>query len=212
MFKLFGRKKEKEIEETQESAIDSTLSLLLEVPKNGIVQYFNNMGIQIEDIFYNIEEAQFGIMGVSDVHKRLVIVESGAGMFGKKENRLALEDILGMVDNKSLDATLFFTDTGMKNQIRKNIKEKCKENGIQEPDVDYIEYESMSTVYDTLEGYNENYNVGGAKDLELKNPLDYVAKKITVSKSAFDDTEYKDDSLFVKDQNGESILGYKVKL
>ena len=55
MFKLFGRKKEKEIEETQESAIDSTLSLLLEVPKNGIVQYFNNMGIQIEDIFYNIE-------------------------------------------------------------------------------------------------------------------------------------------------------------
>ena len=116
MFKLFGRKKEKEIEETQESAIDSTLSLLLEVPKNGIVQYFNNMGIQIEDIFYNIEEAQFGIMGVSDVHKRLVIVESGAGMFGKKENRLALEDILGMVDNKSLDATLFFTDTGMKDR------------------------------------------------------------------------------------------------
>lgn len=210
MFKLFGRKKESE--EVQEPAVESTLSLLLEVPKNGIVQYFSAMGIQIEDIFYNIEEAQFGIMGMSDVHKRLVIVESGAGMFGKKENRIALEDILGMVDNKALDATVFYTDSGMKNQIKKDIKEKFKENDIQEPDVDYVEFESMSTVYDTLKNYNETYNVSGAKDLVLKDPLAYVAKRLAIRKSAFDDTEYHDDSLFVKDQNGESILGYKVKI
>lgn len=210
MFKLFGKKKQ--VEEVSEPPVESTLSLLLEVPKNGIVQYFSAMGIQIEDIFYNIEEAQFGIMGVSDVHKRLVIVESGAGMFGKKENRIALEDILGMVDNKTLDATVFYTDSGMKNQIKKNIKDKFKENGIQEPDVDYVEFESMSTVYDTLSGYNEKYGVGGAKDLVLDNPLDYVARKLSIRKSAFDDTEYHDDSFFVRDQNGESVLGYKVKI
>lgn len=210
MFKLFGKKKQ--VEEVQEPPVESTLSLLLEVPKNGIVQYFANAGIKIEDIFYNIEEAQFGIMGVSDVHKRLVIVESGAGMFGKKENRLALEDILGMVDNKSLDATVFYTDTGMKNQIRKDIKEKFKENDIKEPEVDYVEFESMSTVYNTLKEYNETYNVDGARDLTLEDPLGYVAVKLSIKKSAFDDTEYHDDRFFVKDQNGESILGYKVKI
>lgn len=210
MFKLFGKKKQ--VEEVQEPPVESTLSLLLEVPKNGIVQYFANAGIKIEDIFYNIEEAQFGIMGVSDVHKRLVIVESGAGMFGKKENRLALEDILGMVDNKSLDATVFYTDTGMKNQIRKDIKEKFKENDIKEPEVDYVEFESMSTVYNTLKEYNETYNVDGARDLTLEDPLGYVAVKLAIKKTAFDDTEYHDDRFFVKDQNGESIIGYKVKI
>lgn len=210
MFNFFKKKKVEE--EVDIPPVESSLTLVLEIPKNGIVQYFGNSGIQIEDIFYNIEEAQFGIMAMGDTHKRLAIIESGAGIFGKKDNRTLIEDILGMVDNKSLDATVFFTDTGMKNQIKKNIKEKCKLNNIQEPDVDYVEFESMGTVYNKLKEYNETYIKAGAEDLTLENPLDYVARKITIGKTGFDDTAYNDEILYVKDQNGESITGYKVKL
>lgn len=210
MFNFFKKKKVEE--EVDIPPVESSLTLVLEIPKNGIVQYFGNSGIQIEDIFYNIEEAQFGIMTMGDTHKRLAIIESGAGIFGKKDNRTLIEDILGMVDNKSLDATVFFTDTGMKNQIKKNIKEKCKLNNIQEPDVDYVEFESMGTVYNKLKEYNETYIKAGAEDLTLENPLDYVARKIIIGKTGFDDTAYNDEILYIKDQNGESITGYKVKL
>ena len=211
---LFGKKKPKE--EEVDTIIESSLMILMESPKSGVVQYFNSVGIKVESLMYSLEDLRYALMDMCEYHRRLVIIENGLGVFSKQENREALVDILSMVNNIALDATLVYTDSGMASYIRKQLKDLAKETGSEAAKIDYIQFESMMTVYKALSKYNEKYVVGGADAEEEPDAMNLVAPKVEV-KNNYYLKEFKDASIIeeFRNENTEtevSLNQYQIKL
>jgi len=216
--KTLFKKKQEEVQEEVAEPIDSSLILIMEEPKVGIVKYFKDMGCEISNIYYNteIEEAQYALMDISEYHRRIVIVESGAGIFTKDSNIGALVDIISLVNNISIDATVFYTNSTVINKVKKDIKTSAKKLDIDVPEVDFVEYESMVGVFNKLQSYNEKYIVGGAKDTVLEDPLNIQLDKV-IEVKAIRNAEYNDKEIIERMRNQESekeslIPAFKVRI
>ena len=208
---LFGNKKKTEV-----VRIDSSLIILMEAPKSGVIRYFNSMGIKVEALIYNIDDLRYALMDICEYHRRLVIVENGLGIFSKTENRDSLVDILGLVNNIALDATVVYTDSGMAEYIRKKMKAIAKESGSELSKIDYIPFENMMSVYKALSEYNENYIVSGADDEVDDDAMGFVAHKVDIMKNYYA-RDFKDSSILndfdVGDDGKEvSLIQYKIKI
>ena len=185
----FTKSKEKEV--SNEPPLDSTLTILMEAPKNGLVQYLEEQGIKLENVCYKIEDAQYSLIMNSGIHKRLVVIEQGIGIFNDSEARKQLHDLLGLVNNVQLDATLFYSDSSLKSYIQKSFKKD-------KIDIDYKEFESIGDVIKVLKEYNETYNLGGATDDTIDSPLEYKGKKVEFAENNYE--------LHFKDSEIESVL------
>lgn len=160
---IFGSKRKKKKEQLQVETEPEKMSLylLVDTPKIGLVQYMKENKVEIKGIFYDIMEANYGLMQ-EDGNTRICIIDTGIGTFSKVENREEIISLIGMCQTENKKATVFYTDTAFKSAISKSM-----------PKTDIVKYVSTLGIVEKLEEYNEEYIYGGAEDEVVEGMLQF---------------------------------------
>ena len=187
---IIGRKRinKKEQLENAKEPEKMSLYLLMDAPKIGIVQYMRDNGIELKGIFYDIIDANYGIMQ-EDEPTRIAIIETGVGIFSKINNRDEIISLIGMCQTDDKKATVFYTDSAFKSTIYKAM-----------PSTDIVKYISTLGVVEQLETYNEEYKYGGAEDAVASSLLQYRGNEYD-----YEIIEHKQSNLNIPD----NIVGDK---
>lgn len=149
---LFSKKKKasKNIEQgsTETKSTELALIMLVERCIPDIKNYFSKFGIEIEQVYTDIEEAKIGML-IQSGKARIVIVDSGLAHFTTTAMRAEVKDLLGLCDGEDKFGTVFYTDTILKSD---NTKGRKSTNA-----VDWEEYTGTQGIIEKLKKYKETY-------------------------------------------------------
>lgn len=149
---LFSKKKKasKNIEQgsTETKSTELALIMLVERCIPDIKNYFSKFGIEIEQVYTDIEEAKIGML-IQSGKARIIIVDSGLAHFTTTAMRAEVKDLLGLCDGEDKFGTVFYTDTILKSD---NTKGRKSTNA-----VDWEEYTGTQGIIEKLKKYKETY-------------------------------------------------------
>lgn len=149
---LFSKKKKasKNIEQSSTETKSTELALIMLVERciPDMKKYFSKFGIEIEQVYTDIEEAKIGML-IQSGKARIVIVDSGLAHFTTTAMRAEVKDLLGLCDGEDKFGTVFYTDTILKSD---NTKGRKSTNAI-----DWQEYTGTQGIIEKLKEYKETY-------------------------------------------------------
>lgn len=149
---LFSKRKKaaKNIEQcsTETKSTELALIMLIERCIPDMKKYFSKFGIEIEQVYTDIEEAKIGML-IQSGKARIVIVDSGLAHFTTTAIRAEVKDLLGLCDGEDKFGTVFYTDTILKSD---NTKGRKSTNAI-----DWQEYTGTQGIIEKLKEYKETY-------------------------------------------------------
>lgn len=163
---MFFKRKVKE--EVYVPPVETKLYLLVEVQKQGLVQYFHENGVEIYFMSQNPDEVIDALLLEED-NMRLVVIDNDRGKFDDKK---VLDMIEGVVEIAcDIGEVSMFSNTNGFNNIRKKIVSQNKDKN------DKINIYKSSGAVDILmhlKTYNEVYTQGGAEDVVPENVLSFT--------------------------------------
>ena len=195
---LFGKKKLKTKQRKQDIEPEKTsLYILIDAPKIGIVQYMRENGIEIKGIFYDIVDANYSFMQ-EDGASRILVIDTGTGIFSKVDNRAEIVSLLGMcIDNKR--GMLFYTDPALKTTVSKTM-----------PKTKVLKYGGTLSVVKALKEYNEEYCYDGAEDEVVDELLQFKGEQVNYEVLIQDVNTVKVEDGIIGDKE-DTIKTFKVK-
>ena len=161
---------------------DTALLLLIDKKIPNLRAYIHSRGIKVDEIYYDINEAKIG-MFIQSGYCRLVVVETGLGVFTTTVMRAELSDLLGICDGVEKKITVFYTDSIIKSENTEGRRNK---------DVDWYKFKTTAETLDIIKAYNEKY----VTDKELQEEV--LESYEQVMKFTGDKVELKEDYNEVK--------------
>lgn len=177
---IFFNKKAQEKEKKNETSVieDKTLILLLDNPKAGIISYLSQLGIEVKSLHTDVETLNMSLLSYTTEDKcRVVVVDSGTGKFTSKEAEYNLYGLIDLLNPSIFSLTVFFTNKSFFKFV-KNTVNSINTSSETALNVDYVQYETIKTLVDTLKSYPERYMEKGAEDTVIAEPLKYKGKFI----------------------------------
>lgn len=181
---------------------DVTLIILTDRDISGMYDFYKSKGINIYAIYNDIEDARISLLMQSGAC-RIVIVESGLGIFNTTKMRGEIQDLLGMCDGISKFATIFYTDSTLKVDSNKEEvgiissllgRNKIKSDG----SISWEYYNGTMGIINKLKEYKEIYS-------ELVDDM-----MIDTTKSIDEALSYKGECTDVKLNNYDNIESDKL--
>lgn len=177
---IFFNKKAQEKEKQNETSVieDKTLILLLDNPKAGIISYLSQLGIEVKSLHTDVETLNMSLLSYTTEDKcRVVVVDSGTGKFTSKEAEYNLYGLVDLLNPSIFSLTVFSTSKSFFKFV-KNTVNNINTSSETALNVDYVPYETIKTLVDTLKSYPERYMEKGAEDTVIAEPLKYKGKFI----------------------------------
>lgn len=177
---IFFNKKAQEKEKQNETSVieDKTLILLLDNPKAGIISYLSQLGIEVKSLHTDVETLNMSLLSYTTEDKcRVVVVDSGTGKFTSKEAEYNLYGLIDLLNPSIFSLTVFSTNKSFFKFV-KNTVNSINTSSETALNVDYVQYETIKTLVDTLKSYPERYMEKGAEDTVIAEPLKYKGKFI----------------------------------
>ena len=177
---IFFNKKAQEKEKQNETSVieDKTLILLLDNPKAGIISYLSQLGIEVKSLHTDVETLNMSLLSYTTEDKcRVVVVDSGTGKFTSKEAEYNLYGLIDLLNPSIFSLTVFSTSKSFFKFV-KNTVNNINTSSETALNVDYVQYETIKTLVDTLKSYPERYMEKGAEDTVIAEPLKYKGKFI----------------------------------
>jgi len=177
---IFFNKKAQEKEKQNETSVieDKTLILLLDNPKAGIISYLSQLGIEVKSLHTDVETLNMSLLSYTTEDKcRVVVVDSGTGKFTSKEAEYNLYGLIDLLNPSIFSLTVLFTNKSFFKFV-KNTVNNINTSSETALNVDYVPYETIKTLVDTLKSYPERYMEKGAEDTVIAEPLKYKGKFI----------------------------------
>jgi hypothetical protein len=177
---IFFNKKAQEKEKQNETSVieDKTLILLLDNPKAGIISYLSQLGIEVKSLHTDVETLNMSLLSYTTEDKcRVVVVDSGTGKFTSKEAEYNLYGLIDLLNPSIFSLTVLSTNKSFFKFV-KNTVNNINTSSETALNVDYVPYETIKTLVDTLKSYPERYMEKGAEDTVIAEPLKYKGKFI----------------------------------
>lgn len=177
---IFFNKKAQEKEKQNETSVieDKTLILLLDNPKAGIISYLSQLGIEVKFLHTDVETLNMSLLSYTTEDKcRVVVVDSGTGKFTSKEAEYNLYGLIDLLNPSIFSLTVLSTNKSFFKFV-KNTVNNINTSSETALNVDYVPYETIKTLVDTLKSYPERYMEKGAEDTVIAEPLKYKGKFI----------------------------------
>ena len=177
---IFFNKKAQEKEKQNENSVieDKTLILLLDNPKAGIISYLSQLGIEVKSLHTDVETLNMSLLSYTTEDKcRVVVVDSGTGKFTSKEAEYNLYGLVDLLNPSIFSLTVLSTNKSFFKFV-KNTVNSINTSSETVLNVDYVPYETIKTLVDTLKSYPERYMEKGAEDTVIAEPLKYKGKFI----------------------------------
>ena len=177
---IFFNKKAQEKEKQNETSVieDKTLILLLDNPKAGIISYLSQLGIEVKSLHTDVETLNMSLLSYTTEDKcRVVVVDSGTGKFTSKEAEYNLYCLIDLLNPSIFSLTVLSTNKSFFKFV-KNTVNNINTSSETALNVDYVQYETIKTLVDTLKSYPERYMEKGAEDTVIAEPLKYKGKFI----------------------------------
>lgn len=171
------KKKDAQQDEQPKDTREITLLMLIEKKLPDMKNFFSDRGINIVEVYTDIEEAKIGLL-IQSGACRLVIIEAGLGTFTTTSMRAELSDLLGMCDGVDKKATVFFTDS-----IVKSDNTRGKRNS----SVEWVNYCNTVGVIDKIKSYNERYIASDEQSEKMKSfdeAMKFIGEPIETLKDA----------------------------
>lgn len=164
--------KKKEVEEEYIPPVDTKLYLLVESQKQGLIQYFHENDVEVYYITTDADEMIDELVREED-NMRLVVIDSGKGKFDDKK---VLSDIEGVVEIAcDVGCVSMFSNVNGFNNIKKKVVSNDKTKADK---IDVFKSSGVVDVLTHLQGYNEVYREGRAKDVIPENVLSFKPETI----------------------------------
>ena len=177
---IFFNKKAQEKEKQNETSVieDKTLIILLDNPKAGIISYLSQLGIEVKSLHTDVETLNMSLLSYTTEGKcRVVVVDSGTGKFTSKEAEYNLYGLIDLLNPSIFSLTVLSTNKSFFKFV-KNTVNNINTSSETALNVDYVPYETIKTLVDTLKSYPERYMEKGAEDTVIAEPLKYKGKFI----------------------------------
>lgn len=177
---IFFNKKAQEKEKQNETSVieDKTLILLLDNPKAGIISYLSQLDIEVKSLHTDVETLNMSLLSYTTEDKcRVVVVDSGTGKFTSKEAEYNLYGLIDLLNPSIFSLTVLSTNKSFFKFV-KNTVNNINTSSETALNVDYVQYETIKTLVDTLKSYPERYMEKGAEDTVIAEPLKYKGKFI----------------------------------
>ena len=176
---FFNRKAQEKEKQNETSVIeDKTLILLLDNPKAGIISYLSQLGIEVKSLHTDVETLNMSLLSYTTEDKcRVVVVDSGTGKFTSKEAEYNLYGLIDLLNPSIFSLTVLSTNKSFFKFV-KNTVNNINTSSETALNVDYVPYETIKTLVDTLKSYPERYMEKGAEDTIIAEPLKYKGKFI----------------------------------
>lgn len=175
----FFRKKKK-VEEEVIPPVQTRLYVLVEVQKQGLVQYLHENGVEVYALTDNPDELMDEFL-LEDTDCRLVIIDNGRGRFEDKHMKESLLSLIEIVADMG-KVTIFCT-AGFLLHTKKNMTAKSKEVGSR---IDIFKTSGAVDILSNLKTYNEVYTEGGAKDVTVEGVLNFKGEHIDLKTNDID--------------------------
>lgn len=160
-------------------ASDDSLDLYLVSDKvvPGLLEYLNDCGLAVTDIFDGVEPLKNTLL-LQSSRARIVIIDSGTGRFISPNVRKELVDIIGMND-ENLQFTIFYTDNILKSTTIQELGKMGKE-------LEWVKYSSTVVVAAYLLMKHEKYNIRrkAMSDAEYSQKTDSLRNKLKYIKGS----------------------------
>ena len=177
---IFFNKKAQEKEKQNETSVieDKTLILLLDNPKAGIISYLSQIGIDVKSLHTDVETLNMSLLSYTTEDKcRVVVLDSGTGKFTSKEAEYNLYGLIDLLNPSIFSLTVLSTNKSFFKFV-KNTVNNISTSSETALNVDYVQYETIKTLVDTLKSYPERYMEKGAEDTVIAEPLKCKGKFI----------------------------------
>ena len=170
---MFGLFKRKQVEEVYVPPVKTKLYLLVEVQKQGLIQYFHENGVEVYFISTSVDDIIDELL-LEESPMRLVVIDSGRGKFDDKK---VLESIEGLIEIVcDMGYVSMFSNTNYFNTVKKRAVNNNKER---ENKIEVFKASGAVDVLSHLQEYNETYEDGGAEDVIPENVLEYQPTSIS---------------------------------
>ena len=167
-------------------------------------QALKDRGLNVTDIYTDIEDIKLNLLMKTNTNCRIVVVERGLGVFNTTAMRVELTDLLGLCDGVSKKATVFYTDDILKSDNTKITKSHK---------IEWKHYKSTVDIINSIKDYNEDYIHTEDTDTHYIHPtLEFIGE--FVEEKARNNTSFEvDNSLLANTYagKGEVIQGYDVR-
>jgi hypothetical protein len=199
------RKRKKEKARTNSERRSVKLVILTEKYSSGMREYIEQTGLNVNDIFNDVEQAKIKmIMEIEPC--RLIIIESGLGAFTALKMREEVSDLIETCDGESKKVTVFYT-TGI---ILSDNSSKYKH-------VEWKKYNGLIETLNEIANINEEF-IGEFTGVE---PEDNILEEPLKLQGMYVETALSDERLGVDkideyiellaSNSGESIRQFAVK-
>lgn len=167
--------KRKQAEEVYVPPVETKLYLLVEVQKQGLIQYFHENGVEVYFISTTVDDIIDELL-LEESKIRLVVIDSGRGRFDDKKELEAIEGLIEVVCD--MGNVSMFSNTNYFNSLKKRAVSNNKERAEK---IDVFKSSGAVDVLTHLQEYNEVYNEGGAEDVVPENVLEFQPTSMAIS-------------------------------
>ena len=140
--------KEENIEQHQEENNTFVLYFVVDNKNDNLLKYYRNLGLNVSIIFDDITEARNRIL-MQREPARIVVIDSGLGIFSSLSKRNELIDMLGISDDRNR-ISVFYSDSAIKSDALKQLGKSAKS-------IDWIKYKNTVVVASIILNYKEEY-------------------------------------------------------
>lgn len=161
-----------------EEKVERSLIILIDKKLPNLQESLVDRGLNVSTVYNDIEDIKIGLLMQSG-NCRVVVIESGLGVFTTVTMREEIKDLLGMCNGDDKKLTVFYTDSVIKSDSIKTPVGK---------QIDWNLYTTMADVISKLKEYNETYimteDVYSEKLISVEEALkitgDYVEENQTL--------------------------------
>ena len=161
-----------------EEKVERSLIILIDKKLPNLQESLVDRGLNVSTVYNDIEDIKIGLLMQSG-NCRVVVIESGLGVFTTVTMREEIKDLLGMCNGDDKKLTVFYTDSVIKSDSIKTPVGK---------QIDWNLYTTMADVIAKLKEYNETYimteDVYSEKLISVEEALkitgDYVEENQTL--------------------------------
>lgn len=161
-----------------EEKVERSLIILIDKKLPNLQESLVDRGLNVSTVYNDIEDIKIGLLMQSG-NCRVVVIESGLGVFTTVTMREEIKDLLGMCNGDDKKLTVFYTDSVIKSDSIKTPVGK---------QIDWNLYTTMADVISKLKEYNETYimteDVYSEKLMSVEEALkitgDYVEENQTL--------------------------------
>lgn len=161
-----------------EEKVERSLIILIDKKLPNLQESLVDRGLNVSTVYNDIEDIKIGLLMQSG-NCRVVVIESGLGVFTTVNMREEIKDLLGMCNGDDKKLTVFYTDSVIKSDSIKTPVGK---------QIDWNLYTTMADVIAKLKEYNETYimteDVYSEKLISVEEALkitgDYVEENQTL--------------------------------